>query len=81
MIVFGVGRSPAESPEIPAAIRGNFTEEELKSLKAYYCPGGFNYEKLSGFSKFMMKMFTTILANKKDAIESEKNMAHMISHS
>jgi len=78
LIVFGVGGSPAESPEIPAAIRGNFTEEEWKSLKAFYCPGGFNYEKKSGFSKFMIKIFTTILANKKDAIESEKNMAQMI---
>ena len=32
-------------------------------------------------SKFMMKMFTTMLANKKDATESERNMAQMITHS
>ena len=36
---------------------------------------------MSGFSKFMMKMFTTMLANKKDTSEAEKNMAQMISHS
>jgi len=81
IIVYGVGGSPAESPDIPAAMRRNFTEEEWNSLKAFYCPGGFNYEKMSGFSKFMMKMFTTMLANKKDASEAEKNMAQMISHS
>ena len=70
------------------SIRGNLadyltpiTDEEWNSLKAFYCPGGFNYEKMSGFSKFMMKMFTTMLANKKDASEAEKNMAQMISHS
>ena len=81
IIVYGVGGSPAESPEIPAAMRRNFTDEEWNSLKAFYCPGGFNYEKMSGFSKFMMKMFTTMLANKKDASEAEKNMAQMISNS
>ena len=81
IIVYGVGGSPADSPEIPAAMRRNFTDEEWNSLKAFYCPGGFNYEKMSGFSKFMMKMFTTMLANKKDASEAEKNMAQMISHS
>ena len=80
-IVYGVGGSPAESPDIPGAMHRNFTDEEWKCLKAFYCPGGFNYEKMSGFSKFMMKMFTTMLANKKDASEAEKNMAQMISHS
>ncbi|WP_022932258.1 flavodoxin domain-containing protein [Treponema bryantii] len=81
IIVYGVGGSPADSPDIPAAMRRNFTDEEWNSLKTFYCPGGFNYEKMSGFSKFMMKMFTTMLANKKDASEAEKNMAQMISHS
>ena len=81
LMIFGVGGSPAESPDIPSAMRRNFTDEEWNSLKTFYCPGGFNYEKMSGFSKFMMKMFTTMLANKKDASEAEKNMAKMISHS
>ena len=62
-------------------MRRNFTDEEWNSLKAFYFPGGFNYEKMSGLSKFMMKMFTTMLASKKDASEAEKNIAQMISHS
>ena len=81
LFVFGVGGSPAESSEVSKALRRNFTDEEWNSVKAFYCPGGFNYEKMSGFSKFMMKMFTTMLANKKDASKAEKNMAQMISHS
>lgn len=81
IIVYGVGGSPAESTDVPKAMRRNFTEEEWNSLKAFYCPGGYNYEKMSGFSKFMMKMFTKMLANKKDASEEEKKMAEMISHS
>ena len=36
---------------------------------------------MSGFSKVMMKMFTKMLANKKDASEEDKKMAQMISHS
>ncbi len=81
IIVYGVGGSPSESPDVPKAMRRNFSEEEWNSLKAFYCPGGYNYEKMSGFSKFMMKMFTKMLANKKDASEEEKKMAEMISHS
>ena len=81
LIVYGVGGSPAESPEIAEGLKRNFTDQEWNSIKAFYCPGGFNYDKMSGMSKFMMKMFTTMLANKKDATESERNMAQMITHS
>ena len=81
IIVYGVGGSPADSPEIPAAMQRNFTGDEWKSIKTFYFPGGFNYEKMHGFSKCMMKIFRTMLANKKDAGEAEKNMAQMISHS
>ena len=81
IMVYGVGGSPADSPEIPTAMRRNFTDEEWNSLKTFYCPGGYNYEKMSVFSKVMMKMFTKMLANKKDASEEDKKMAQMISHS
>ena len=81
ILIFGVGGSPAESPDVPNAMRRNFTDEEWNSLKTFYCPGGYNYEKMSGFSKVMMKMFTKMLANKKDASEEDKKMAQMISHS
>ena len=81
LIVYGVGGSPAESPEIAAGLKRNFTDQEWNAIKAFYCPGGFNYDKMGAMSKFMMKMFTTMLANKKDATESERNMAQMITHS
>ena len=58
IIVYGVGGSPAESPDIPAAMRRNFTEEEWNSLKAFYCPGCFNYERMSGFSPKPAKGWT-----------------------
>ena len=46
-----------------------------------YCPGGFNYEKMSAPSKAMMKMFVGALKAKKDKTEEEKIMVEMISKS
>ena len=81
LIVLMVGASPAESKEAQDSLRRNFTDDEWNKVKAFYCPGGFNYEKMGAMSRFMMKMFTTMLANKKDATEAERNMAQMITHS
>lgn len=81
LIVYAVGGSPEENPDVTAAINRIFTDEDRKIVKVFYCPGGFNYEKMNGASKLMMKMFTKTLTSKKDATEDEKKMAEMISHS
>ena len=81
LIVFAVGASPAESPEVPVAMSKIFTEEEKMLVKLFYCQGGLNYEKMNGFSRFMMKMFSKALASKKDATDHDKKMAEMISNS
>lgn len=81
LIAFCVGGSPIESPEIEPFLKKNFTEEELKKVSVFYCPGGFNYEKMSASSKLMMKMFIKILNAKKDKTEVEKQMIKMISAS
>lgn len=54
---------------------------ERARLKAFYCPGGFNYEIMPTPSKLMMKMFAAALKAKKDKTEAEKAMAEMISKS
>ena len=81
LIVYAVGGSPEENPDVASAIKKIFTDGDRKIVKVFYCPGGFNYEKMNGISKLMMKMFTKTLASKKDATEDEKKMAEMISHS
>ncbi len=81
LIVYCVGGSPMESPEVPKALRNNFSEEEWGKVNAFYCPGGFNYEKMSAKSKFMMKMFLKVLSAKKEKTEEDKIMIEMISHS
>lgn len=81
LIVFCVGGSPIDNPEVEPALKKNFTESELKKVSVFYCPGGFNYEKMSVPSKFMMKMFIKTLKSKKDKTESDKEMIKIISSS
>lgn len=81
LIVFCVGGSPIDNPEIETALERNFNESERKKVKLFYCPGGFNYEKMSAPSKIMMKMFVKTLKAKKDKTEEEQIMVKMISSS
>ena len=81
LIAFCVGASPIENPEIDIALKRNFSDSEQKKVKAFYCPGGFNYEKMSVPSTLMMKMFLKTLKAKKDKTKEEQEMIKMISSS
>jgi menaquinone-dependent protoporphyrinogen IX oxidase len=81
LIAYCVGASPAENPEIETALKQNFSETERKKVKAFYCPGGFNYEKMPAPSRLMMKMFIKALKSKKNKTEQEQAMVKMISSS
>ena len=81
LIVFLTGASPAEAPEAQAALRKNFTDDEWSKIKAFYCPGGLNYEKMGWGSKTMLKMFVKMLSNKKDITEKELAQVQLLSKS
>lgn len=81
LIAFCVGGSPMDNPEIVPALEQNFTEAQRKRVSVFYCPGGFNYEKMSLPSKLMMKLFLKALKAKKNPTEAEKEMVKMISAS
>ena len=81
LAVFCVGASPINNPEIDEAIPKNFTEEELKIVKWFYCPGGLNYEKMSVKSKAMMKMFVKMLNANKNKTEADLEQIRMVSSS
>lgn len=81
LIAFCVGGSPADNPEVEIALKEIFSEAEQKMVKLFYCPGGFNYEKMSAPSKLMMKMFVKALKAKKEKTEAEQTMVKMISSS
>lgn len=81
LIAFCVGGSPLENPEIEPALKKNFSEDEMNNVNVFYCPGGFNYEKMSTTSKLMMKIFIKTLKAKKDKTEEDEVMIKMISSS
>ena len=81
LIAFCVGGSPIDNSEIEQALKQIFNESALEKVNVFYCPGGFNYDKMSASSKLMMKMFIKMLKAKKDKTEAEQEMVKMISQS
>lgn len=81
LIVFCTGGNPAGSPDIATFLSNNFSEAERERVNVFYCPGGFNYEKMSAGSKLMMKMFRKMVGLKKDKTEEDLGMLEMTSHS
>lgn len=81
LVVFCVGASPIENPEIELTLPKNFTDEELKVVRWFYCPGGLDYEKMSVTSKMMMKIFVKVLNAKKDKTEADIEQIRMLSSS
>lgn len=81
LVVFCTGSSPAENPGIDASLSNIFSEVEREKISVFYCPGGFNYEKMSTGSKLMMKIFQKMVSAKKDKTEVDIEMLKMISHS
>ena len=81
LAVFCVGGSPNDNPDVEKMIEDMLTNEQKKYIKAFYCQGGFDYEKMNTASRLAMKMFVSALKKKKDPTEEEKIMVKMISDS
>lgn len=81
LIIFCVGGSPENNPEIAPTLRRNFSDSEWNRISVFYCPGGFNYEKMSASSRLMMKLFIKALKAKRDKSEADAEMIRMISGS
>lgn len=81
LVVFCVGGSPAESPDIPPMLGKLFTNEERRQVQLFYCPGGMNYEAMPTASRMMMRLFVKMLEGKKDKTDSEKGMLQYVSAS
>ena len=79
--VICVGGSPNDNPKIDGILKNIMSDEQREYIKAFYCQGGFNYEKMNLPSRLAMKMFVKTLKNKKNATEEEKQMAEGISKS
>ena len=81
LAMFCVGGSPNDNPDVDVFLQNVLTDEQKKYIKAFYCQGGFNYEKMKAPSRLAMKMFVSTLKNKKDATEKEKGMAEKMASS
>lgn len=81
LIVFCVGASPIENPEVEIALSQIFNESERKKAALFYCPGGLNYNKMAAPSKLMMKLFVKSLKAKKVKTQEDELMIKMISSS
>lgn len=80
LALYAVGGSPRENPDIDKFLE-TAIPSEYDNAKAFYCQGGYDYEKMDGPTRFTMKMFAKALKSKKNQTEEEKNMADMISKS
>lgn len=81
LIVFCTGAGPLESPLIEAALKQVNSEPKMSQVKAFYCPGGLNYDNMSASSRFAMKMLLKALNAKKNKTQEDEEMIKMISSS
>lgn len=65
IVVFATGASPSRDEGIREIIDKNFTSEQQKYIKFFYLRGGFNYNKLNPFDKFLMTLLKLKIKNKK----------------
>ena len=79
LAVVAVGGSPNDNPQVEKFVQTVLSDEQSRYIKAFYCQGGFNYEKMNAPSKMAMKMFVGALKKKPD--DETRQMAEMISKS
>lgn len=79
LVLFCVGASPIDSPDLELAMSKMLSNEEKKYIKLFYCPGGLDYSKMHLLSKVMMKGFSAALKRSKDIKKREQG--ETVSHS
>ena len=79
LAVMAVGGSPNDNPDVEGALKKLIPDDKKQYVKAFYCQGGFNYDKMKGPYKLAMKMFAGALRKKKD--EKSRQVAEYISKS
>ncbi len=81
LAVIAVGAGYSDDQETKKAMDGLLSEEQSSYIKAFYCQGGLDYEKMNIATRMIMKMFASSLKNKKNATDREKSMGEMFSKS
>ena len=79
--IVAVGASPNENPEVDEFLNNLLPDEQRPLIKAFYCQGGINYDKMKFPSRTAMKMFANSLKNNKNSSEDDRKKGEMISRS
>ena len=79
LVIVSVGAALNGSKEAEMALNKILTDEQKTYIKAFYCQGGINYEKMNLASKLTMKAYAGSLKKSKD--ERLSDMGNMIAHS
>lgn len=81
LALFSVGANPQGSPDAEKLLKDALNDEQRKSIRAFYFPGGLNYDAMNLPSRLVMKALSSALKKKKDATPEEKEKGEYISHS
>lgn len=81
LAVWATGGTPDGSADIEIALKKLLTDEQHKVCAAFYCPGGYTYDKMSAKNRMLMSMFTKMIESKAKKDPSLKEMAKMLSQS
>ena len=79
--IVAVGASPNDNPEVDEFLNNLLTDEQRPFIKAFYCQGGINYDKMKFPSRTAMKMFANSLKKNKNSSEDDRKKGEMISRS
>jgi menaquinone-dependent protoporphyrinogen IX oxidase len=73
IVVFATGVSPAREDTVKGIVDKNFNKEQQKYIEFFYLRGGFNYDKLNSFDKFLMTLLRgKIKLKKKEALTNDE---------
>ncbi len=79
LALVAVGASPNESPDVEVELKNMLIDEQRAYIKAFYCQGGLDYDKMNLASKLAMKAFAGSLKKSKD--EKQREMGSYVDHS
>lgn len=80
-VAFVTGAMPPQAPEVAKATEQNFTSEERKKIRIFYLRGGLNYEEMGLGDRLMMKVFRSMLKNRRLRTEEDRELAEQVQKS
>ncbi len=70
LILFCTGLTDGTPEYLSEIKKANFTPAEQEAAELFYFPGGFDYRKLNGPEKLLMKLMKKMLSKEKDGSQS-----------